>query len=422
MDNKHNRTRSKMIRLLGANQAAYSYGNNAAVPFFSYYLIRLGAGAFHLGVLSALQNLLTNAVQFPSAYLSDKMGKRLPFIAAGLGISGVMLLLITLFTNLWVIIFLICIQAAAISIYFPSWSAMMGDKIKGGDRGFVLSEIAEASIIAGIMGAVSALVFLSLSSGMSASSFRLPFIVGAFSFFLAVLFTSMAKEVKRKCVKRVTKVSELDPNFKHLMKIQCAYNLFMSFSWPLFPLTIAKVLDASNTDIAFLTLIPMVATALVQPFIGKAMDRTGPVWLIQASRFIFVAVPFVYAFAPDIRVIFALCVAEGISNAMINVAFTAYILDSSPPKARAEYFAYYNLGIGIVTFIGALVGGMATIVLLNYYELWTAMLIVYMFSGAGRFATSLLFLGLKDSKDYPSTPLQIAYSKMEMVRLLRRRH
>jgi MFS family permease len=412
------------LPMMAANQAAFSFGNNVAPPFFSYYLIRLGGNAFHLGIMQAFSYLFTNGLQLPSAYLSDRTGKRVPFIVAGIGISALVFLLITQFRDLWVIIILISIQAAAMSIYIPSWSALIGDEITCVNRGTILSEITEASIAAGLMGTVTSFLFLSMSPDKDANAFVLPFLAGAVSFFLAVVFILVIKETPAKKVERVLEFEKTDSKFLYMTKIQWGYNFFMSISWPLFPLTIAKVLGATNGQIAILTLISILTTAAFQPLAGKLLDRIGPVPMIQASRYVFVLVPFVYAFARDITTIYAWCIIEGIMAALINVSFISYILDSSPPDTRAEYFAYYNMGLGMVTFAGTILAG-ALVVLLQYYTSWTLafiLLVIYMVSGAGRIASSIPFAWLKDPDKNPSPPGQMAAARMELVRWLRRKH
>jgi|GEM_PF-949757 len=414
----------RTIPLMAANQAAFSYGNNVAPQFFSYYIIRLGGNAFHLGLMQAFQYLFTNGLQLPTAYLSDRSGKRIPFIIAGIGISALIFLLITRFQDLWLIILFISIQSAALSIYFPSWSALVGDEINCANRGTILAEITEASIAAGLMGSVSAFLFLALSPNKSANSFSIPFIAGAISFFLAALFIAFIKEAPAKKVTRVLKFKDADEKFLYMTKIQWAYNFFMSLSWPLYPLTVARVLGATNVEIAIITMISIIVTAAFQPIAGRLEDKFGSVPLLQVTRYVFIAVPFVYAFAPSIFFIYAECVLEGIMGAFVNVSFISYILDSSPPETRAEYFAYYNLGIGIATFAGTFLAGLAVFELQanTNWSLWQILVAIYMASGIGRIITAVPFAFIKAPTKYPTPPGQMAHARMEFVRHLRWKH
>jgi MFS family permease len=414
----------RTIPLMAANQAAFSYGNNVAPQFFSYYLIRLGGNAFHLGLMQAFQYLFTNGLQLPTAYLSDRSGKRIPFIIAGIGISALIFLLITRFQDLWLIILFISIQSAALSIYFPSWSALLGDELSCANRGTVLAEITEASIAAGLMGSVSSFLFLALTPNKEANSFAVPFIAGAVSFFIAALLIAFIKESPAKKVTRVLKFKDADEKFLYLTKIQVSYNFFMSLSWPLYPLTVAKVLGATNVEIAVITMISIIVTAAFQPIAGKLEDKFGSVPLIQVTRYVFIAVPFVYAFAPSIFFIYIECILEGIMGAFVNVSFISYILDSSPPETRAEYFAYYNLGIGLATFAGTFLSGLAVVTLQAHtsWSLWQILVAIYLISGVGRFISAVPFAWMKAPTKYPSPPGQMAHAKMEFVRFLRRRH
>jgi MFS family permease len=275
------------------------------------------------------------------------------------------------------------------------------------------------------MGAVASFLFLSMSPDQDANSFALPFLAGAVSFLLAVVFILVIKETPAKKVERVLKFKEADSKFLYMTKVQWAYNFFMSISWPLFPLTIAKVLGATNGEIAILTLITILTTAAFQPLAGKLLDRIGSVPMIQVSRYIFVFVPFVYAFAKSITMLYAWSICEGIMAALVNVSFISYILDSSPPDTRAEYFAYYNMGLGMVTFAGTFLAGAAVVLLQYYFPGWSLafiLMIIYMVSGAGRLATAIPFARLKEPDKNPSPPGQMAHARMELVRMLRRKH
>jgi MFS family permease len=87
--------------------------------------------------------------------------------------------------------------------------------------------------------------------------------------------------------------------------------------------------------------------------------------------------------------------------AIINISFTTYLLDVAPKNRTAEFFAIFNAGIGIVTFIGSVSAGFLADHLTGMYDLWTGLMIVYMISTVGRFIGSFFFLRLRPSGKYP---------------------
>ncbi|MGC8565420.1 MAG: MFS transporter, partial [Thermoplasmata archaeon] len=91
--------------------------------------------------------------------------------------------------------------------------------------------------------------------------------------------------------------------------------------------------------------------------------------------------------------LYFLNIFSGISQAITNVAFIAYILDASPKEDRGKYVGIYNMLIGIVTFLGSMLGGIL--------GLYIGLFNIYMISFAGRLSGSFLFFKIKEKRVYP---------------------
>jgi MFS family permease len=413
-DEKNGRT----IRLIGAREATRSFGDNLSMPYVPFYLTRLNASLSQMGVFQALQSLLPNLLQLPWGYISDRLGRRVPFIVAGAVLASMTLVFAAFATDVMLLIVIFSLNAIALSIMIPTTSALQGDKIKHGERGKGLSKILNFALVAGILGNIVVLVYFHFYPSTDVDVYKTLFLVGAAFGLASIVFVLPIKDsnVGRHKLKFLT-WSKLSREFRFLVKAQVTYNFFMSFAWPVFYITMAYVLKASNTEIAISTLIGVVATIAFQPLVGKVIDRAGPVGLIIVSRFVFVIVPFAYAFANAMWQIYILNLVLGVGMAIINVAFTAFILDVSTEETKAEYFSYHNLMVGVAGFVGALIGGYLANYLQNIWPLATALLIVYFISGFGRLAAANMYFGLGDSKRYPTTTRQIANEYITRIRI-----
>jgi MFS family permease len=420
----------KRIRKLFSGQAAVSsFGNNISQPYIPYYLIKFKASEFQMGMFQALQNLFPNVLQLYWGYLSDKVRRRLPFIIIGTVAASLLLYSITFTTNVTVIIVVLAVSAAIASMGAPAWSALMGDRIKHRHRGKNFSHIANYSLVAGLLGTIAVLFIFSAGKPGDITPYKWLFIAGAVIGLVSLVFVLPIKDRKKNRNHRKDKIngkndnslkilkpSQLDGDFRYFLWAQGAYNFFMSMGWPLFYVTQAEILGASNIDIALIAFVGIGATIAFQPLVGKLIDKTGPVWFITASRYLLIIVPFTYAFATSIYQIFILNIVIGLASAAINVAFSTYILDISPPDTKAEYFAYYNLTCGIAGFFGSIFAGLLADSLKPMWGLWMALLAVYMICGFGRIVTSFFFLKIKNPKRYPSTPRQLAAAYWVRVR------
>ncbi|WP_318780048.1 MFS transporter [Thermococcus bergensis] len=70
-----------------------------AYPYLGVYMKALGGSLFLVGLLSVAFNLTSSIAQYPFGYLSDKTGRRKPFIAFGIFSSGIAYLFVIFATT-----------------------------------------------------------------------------------------------------------------------------------------------------------------------------------------------------------------------------------------------------------------------------------------------------------------------------------
>jgi MFS family permease len=300
----------------------------------------------------------------------------------------------------------------------------MGDKIRHKHRGRHFSQIANYSLVAGLFGGVTTFFIFYGRPDDDITPYKWLFVAGGIIGISSLIFILPIKDKPQNghCVK-IVKPSELSGDFRYFLYARGAYNFFMSIGWPLFIMTQAGVLGASNIEIALMAFIGIGATIAFQPLVGRMNDRVGPVWLITTSMFLFIAVPVTYMFATSMFELYLLSFVIGFSSASSNVAFSTYILDVSPPEAKAEYFAYHGLVCGVTGFCGSLLAGMVA----NYLHvqlLWSlaaALMPLYIVCAVGRSFSAFMFLKVKDPKKYPSTARQFGAAYYERIRSIWRR-
>jgi MFS family permease len=378
-----------------------------------YYATRLGATTADLGWLQAFSNLFPNVLQMPWARLSDRVGRRVPFLVFGGVVSSLLFLLMAASVSPWELILVVLLQAIATSMVVPNWSALLGEKTGFRGRGRVFGSLSQVGGAAGLAGTLLAAWIVFQAPPTAASAFHIPFLVAGGVGVLAALVLALVRESPRKTANGgATHAEPADPerraDFLYFVKAQAFYNFFMSMAWPLIPITVALVLGASNLDIVMISVISALSAILVQTQIGRLLDRVGPSALIKASRFLFILVPLAYGLARDLWVVYVISALMGLPTAIANIAFNAYVLDVAPATKRAEYFGVFNGAIGIVTFAGTVLGGyLARLFEGILADLWTGLFLVYMLSFVGRFAGAFLSLRIRDPTKYPESIDQV---------------
>jgi MFS family permease len=400
-------------RPLYANQGVGQLSHGLAAPFVPYYAARLGATTADLGWLQAFSNLFPNVLQMPWAWLSDRLGRRVPFLVLGGALSSLLFVFMAASVTPWQLILVVLIQAIAMSMVAPNWSALLGEKTGFRGRGRVFGSLSQVGGIAGLVGTLLAAWIVFQSPPTSASAFHIPFVLAAVVGILAAVVLVAVRESPRKSPRpAATHPEPLDverhADFLYFVKAQSFYNFFMSLAWPLIPITVAIVLGASNLDIVMIAVVTALSTIVLQTQVGRLLDKVGPATLIQASRFLFVLVPLAYALARDLWVVYLISAVMGLPTAIVNIAFNAYILDVAPKAKHAEYFGLFNGAIGVVTFAGTVLGGYLARVLEGVLgNLWRGLFVVYMVSFAGRAAGAFLSLKIRDPTKYPESLDQV---------------
>ncbi len=396
-------------RPLYAHQAVNQFGHGLAQPFVPYYATRLGATTADLGWLQSFTNLFPNLLQMPWGRLSDRVGRRVPFIVMGTIVAMSLFLLIAASASPWQLILVVLVQAVATSMVVPNWSALLGEKSSFGTRGRVFGAVSQIGGGMSLAGTLLAAFIVFHAAPTGADGFRLPFVIAAVVGIASAAVLLLVRETKKVAADAPTPPADVAnevarrADFLYFTKVQVFYNFFMSMIWPLAPITVAIVLGATNLHIVMLTVVSAVSTIVLQSQVGKLLDRVGPVALIQASRFLFILVPLAYGFANDLFWIYLVSAVMGVPVAILNIAFNAYVLDVAPPRKHAEYFGIFNGAIGVVTFAGSLLGGYLAHALTGVWPLWVALLAVYLISFAGRTVGAVLCLRIRDPAKYPES-------------------
>ena len=111
------------LKPLYARSVVNSLGLGMVNPFLSPYAVELGASSSEMGWFQSLSNLSNNVMQVIWGELSDRFGRRVPFIVLGGVITAVLWFPMIFVANATQLIFLIAIQALLGSMATPAWTA-----------------------------------------------------------------------------------------------------------------------------------------------------------------------------------------------------------------------------------------------------------------------------------------------------------
>ena len=416
-------------RVLYARSVLDAFGNGLISPFLSYFALNLGASDIDLGWFTAITNLTPNFMQVVWGTLSDRVGRRIPFILFGGLWTAVMWLLILNSGTPIVLIVLLGVQSLIGSMTIPAWSALQGDLISSPLRGRLTSSIAFWAAVGSIVATlITSIYFLTPPATTVTGTYLVPFLAATITGIIASLsIVSIRKREHLKPVptrqlmpSQIRRALHQLPKFKRFLLASTIYGFFMAVSWPLFIETQVTLLNMTRLEVGLLTVINILTTVLFQRWAGTLLDRAGrrPVMLLH--RFGLVLVPIIYAITPFVLPFIAKLLLYGINAltgfllAIGNLAVLVYLLDIFPEMYRGTLTALYNAITGVAYFFGSLFGGYLAQLFLAPLGITLALTAVYAISAIGRTAGAFSFLQVRESYEHEGT------MKEEFMKHLRR--
>lgn len=352
-----------------------------AEPYISAFALALKATNFQIGLLSAIPGLAGPLAQLKGSRLIEKHS-RVNIIVRSVTLQSLIWLPIlalsfffmtNLFTNYLPIILISFYTLYAIfgAIAGPSWFSLMGEIVPGKSRGnYFGKRNRNASTIALITTFTASFILdYFKTKGIVLIGFSILFLIAGISRFIASrLFAkhyepklNLPKEYYFSFLQFIKKAPS--NNFGKFAIFVALIHLSTLIAGPFF-----AVYMLSPTELALsykwftiITISSSIATLIIFPFWGKFSDKYGNKELLTIGAVIVSIVPALWLFSKS-PVYLALVpnVLGGIGWAAFNLAASNFIYEIVTPARRAICVAYYNVLVGIGSFIGASIGGLIT--------------------------------------------------------------
>ncbi|MEM2947652.1 MAG: MFS transporter [Candidatus Bathyarchaeia archaeon] len=402
---------ARKLKIVYTRSVVNALGTGVISPFVGPYAVKeLGASSSEMGWFQSMSNISNNVMQVFWGRLSDRFGRRTPFIIFGGLVVALLWLPMLFIKTAGQLVVLISLQALLGSMAVPAWTALIGDLVPSQRLGRINAAINFWASVGSILATMASGAIMTAMGGSVREQITVPIAVamacGLLSslvmFYVKVEKTSksVGKELKKNFMMDlldVVKIAEKSSDFTKYCACSAVFTFFMSIAWPLFAITQVKVLKASMLEIALLSVVQGVFTILFIGWAGRLADTVGRKPLLIFVRFSYVSVPLAYAFSPNVYVLTAIGAFWGAVAAFEQASVTTYLLDVSPETHRGSFTAFYNLLIGTVTFFGSLIGGYLSDLAVGIYGLVLGLQIVYMISAVGRFIGAATYFRLRET-------------------------
>ena len=384
---------------LGLHAFWNSFASNVASPFVTFDVTSSGASDLLIGYVSTIGSLASAITQLFGGWLADRSGRRVAMAGAASILTGVLWLGTAEFeTPTYLALFFTAITLV-LGVYAAGWTAILGEGSEGRGRGVFLGRYARITSA----GALAGLVLTTAISSVN-PSFAILYLVSGVLFIVAA---AMLRGQGEQRVKRVPMTSSGSSNLKKYYAVSGVYGLFWGFAWPLFTITLVRVVHMDLFQYSVSQVIALGATVALQPIIGRLVDRDRRRWVFW-GRMALVIYPIAYMFFSSAWQVYAVNVVSGFTNSLLNIAFAAYLYDLAPAGQRGRVSAEFNLVTGASTMAGSLISAYALSVISTPGTLWVSLAYLYVIAAVGRGAAALLHLRLPYEKLPDVTPLSSA--------------
>jgi MFS family permease len=371
-----------------------SFATNVASPFVSFNVTASGASDLLIGYVQAVGTLASAVTQLIGGRIADRSGRRVAIAGLSSLATGLLWVGTAAFqTPTYLAVFFTAITLV-LGVYAAGWTAILGEGSEGRSRGAFLGAFARLTS----SGALAGLVLTTVIAAINPSYTVLYLVSGGLFVLSAAVLTGQSEQ----SVDRVPISRAGASILRRYYLVTGVYGLFWGFAWPLFTITIVKVVKMSLFEYSVSQVIALAATVAFQPLVGRLVDRDRRKWVFW-GRMGLVVYPLAYMFFGAAWEVYAINVFSGLTNALLNVAFAAYLYDLSPAGQRGRHSAEFNLVTGVSTMAGSLAAAFSLSVISSPGTLWVSLAYLYVVAAVGRGIAALLHLGLPH-QGQPSGP------------------
>lgn len=377
------------------------------VTYLTIYILALGATTTEIGLMSSLASLVATFLLVPGAIIGERARQRKwVVLSGGGGITRLAILFYALVpfilkghSAVIAIIALKVIADGAANFSLPAWTALTGEIIPMAWRGRYFGT---RNTIIGV-----ATMGITLLAGELITRVGVPmgyqvvfgvaFVLGAVaSFSFAHLQEPPDHEPNPAALAAYTpsaliKTLRDDRNFVYFCVSMMLWNLALGIAGPFFSVYMVSRLGATAAIVGLLNIVSSIASLPAQRFFGQLNDRLGARRVMIICGLLIPIMPVSWIFTSSPWHIVPINIGSGILWAGFNLASFNFLLSISTPENRARYSALFQIVVMLTSAIGAALGG--------FMVTHWGYNIVFILSGAGRFAAILLFWKLVHGED-----------------------
>jgi MFS family permease len=341
----------KNIFLVGGSSFFNDVGSEMITPLLPFYISALGGTGLAIGLISGLREGLSSLFKLLGGWLSDRKGKRVPFIFLGYLISVVVRFLLVMVSSWQYLIGLVSFERIGKLRDAPR-DALIAQSTKKRGNGFAFHQMMDTT--GGIFGTLIVIwLFWKLQLSM-----KTIILVAAGISILSLFPLFFVKEPKfRKMGKSMFKgVSQLNKKLKYFIFVSSIFAL-ANFGLYFFFLLRAKQITGNVVlPLVLYALFSLVYAVFVIPF-GNLSDKIGKKKVLFIGYVLFFLVTLSFIFLQNFIYLVIMFIFYGLVYALTQSNQRAFVADFAAEDIEGTALGFFSFVTGIVNIFGGIVAG-----------------------------------------------------------------
>jgi len=320
----------------------------------------LGASVASLGVIEGVAECTASALRLVAGRISDRIGRRKPFLIAGYGLSTVCKTAMALARSWPTMLGLRFGDRVGKALRNPPRDALIADSTPDTDLGRAFGLHRSMDTFGAALGPLVSWWLLARWSALGAEAYRRIFLVSGIPAVLALVVLALLVRAPRLALVRSREAAgghaPLGPAFRRFVAADVLFQLGNSST--AFLLLRAQGVGWSASGVSLLYLgYNLISASLSLPF-GGLSDRVGRRALLLAGYLLYAIAYGAAAFAPTRAGAVVAFVVLAAHSAIIEGQSRSLITDLVPRERRATAFGTYHAAVGAALLPASIIAGL----------------------------------------------------------------
>lgn len=339
--------------------------------YLTPYALLLGAGARHIGFLTAIPNLLGSISQFVAVRAVHLAGNRRRLLISIVSAQFIFLLPIGLLSffpidhRILVLMLLVAGFRMLGSLMGPAWGSLVSEYLPPERRGDYFGWRARVVAISGLVGMAFWGVFLNSwrNVGSPQSGFLILFLSCTLLRVVSLFYMSRMVDLPMHRAEGSDFTFWMfirrfrESNFVKFVLFVASVTFSIQIASPYLSVYMLRDLGFSYLGYMLVILSSVLAGLVSFPLWGRHADVVGTARILKVTGLLLPLTPLLWIFARSVPALIAVELFSGFVWGGFNLCATNFIYDAASPAVRVRCLSYFNLITGTAAFGGAALGG-----------------------------------------------------------------